>query len=60
VTTEQALRSPRRGHEAVLIAFDLLELNGSDLRDLPLLAFKRQLNKLICRATRPCSITSAA
>ena len=44
----------------MLIAFDLLELNGSDLRDLPLLAFKRQLNKLICRATRPCSITSAA
>ena len=31
-----ALRSRRRGPEAVLYAFDLLEHNGADLRDLPL------------------------
>jgi len=34
-----ALRSRRRGHEAVLYAFDLLELDGDDLRDLPRHAF---------------------
>ena len=32
-----ALRSKRRGHEAVLYAFDLIELDGIDLRDLPLI-----------------------
>ena len=31
-----ALRSQRRGHEAVLFAFDLIEHDGDDLRDLPL------------------------
>jgi ATP-dependent DNA ligase len=31
-----ALRSKHRGHEAVLFAFDLIELEGDDLRDLPL------------------------
>ena len=31
-----ALRSRRRGHEAVLFAFDLLEHDGDDPRDLPL------------------------
>jgi hypothetical protein len=30
-----ALRSRRRGQEAVLYAFDLIEHDGSDLRDLP-------------------------
>ena len=29
-----ALRSKRRGHEAVLFAFDLIEHDGNDLRDL--------------------------
>ena len=48
----QALRSQRRGSEAVLVAFDLLEQNGVDLRDLPLIERKRQLIKLIGRARR--------
>jgi bifunctional non-homologous end joining protein LigD len=43
----RALRSRRRGHEAVLYAFDLLELDGDDLRDLPLIERKRRLKKLI-------------
>ena len=38
-----ALRSRRRGPEAVLYAFDLLEHNGADLRDLPLIERKRRL-----------------
>ena len=42
-----ALRSKRRGHEAVLFAFDLIEHDGEDLRDLPLLERKRRLKKLI-------------
>ena len=32
-----ALRSRRRGSEAVMYAFDLIEHNGDDLRDLPLI-----------------------
>jgi bifunctional non-homologous end joining protein LigD len=44
-----ALRSKRRGHEAVLFAFDLIELDGDDLRDLPLIERKRRLKKLIER-----------
>ena len=32
-----ALRSRRRGQEAVLYAFDLIEHDGDDLRDLPLI-----------------------
>jgi ATP dependent DNA ligase domain len=41
-----ALRSRRRGHEAVLFAFDLIEHDGDDLRDLPLIERKRRLAKL--------------
>ena len=33
-----ALWSQRRGHEAVLFAFDLIEHDGDDLRDLPLMS----------------------
>jgi bifunctional non-homologous end joining protein LigD len=47
-----ALRSRRRGHEAVLFAFDLIEHDGDDLRDLPLIDRKRRLIKLIGRAKR--------
>jgi bifunctional non-homologous end joining protein LigD len=46
----QALRSQRRGSEVVLVAFDLLEQSGTDLRDLPLIERKRQLIKLVGRA----------
>ena len=35
-----ALRSTRRGHEAVLLAFDLIEHDGGDQRDLPLIERK--------------------
>jgi ATP-dependent DNA ligase len=41
-----------RGNEAVLVAFDLLELDGDDLCDLPLIERKRRLAKLIGRAKR--------
>ena len=44
-----ALRSQRRGHEAVLYAFDLIEHDGDDLRDLPLIDRKRWLSKLLGR-----------
>jgi ATP-dependent DNA ligase len=47
-----ALRSRHRGPEAVLYAFDLLEHNGADLRDLPLIERKRRLKKLLGRAKR--------
>jgi ATP-dependent DNA ligase len=46
-----ALRSRRRGHEAVLYAFDLIEHDGDDLRDLALIERKRRLAKLL-RAKR--------
>ena len=41
-----ALRSQHRGQEAVLVAFDLIERDGEDLRDLPLIDRKRRLFKL--------------
>ena len=47
-----ALRSRRRGPEAVLYAFDLLEHDGADLRDLPLLERKQRLARLLGRAER--------
>jgi bifunctional non-homologous end joining protein LigD len=47
-----ALRSRRRGGEAVMYAFDLIEHNGDDLRDLPLIERKRWLAKLLGRAKR--------
>jgi ATP-dependent DNA ligase len=48
----RALRARHRGHEAALFAFDLIELNGDELRDLPLLERKRRLKRLIGRSTR--------
>ena len=47
-----ALRSGRRGSEAVLYAFDLIEHDGDHLRDLPLIERKWRLFKLIGRAKR--------
>ena len=38
---------------AVLFAFDLIEHDGDDLRDLPLIDRKRRLAKLIGKAKRP-------
>jgi len=37
---------------AVLCAFDLLELNGEDLRDLPLLERKKRLKKVLGKGKR--------
>ena len=48
----RALRSKRRGIEAVLFAFDLIEHDGDDLRRLPLIERKRRLARLLGRAKR--------
>ena len=48
----RALRSKRRGPEAVLYAFDLLQHDGADLRDLPLIERKQRLARLLGRAKR--------
>jgi bifunctional non-homologous end joining protein LigD len=45
-----ALRSQRRNHEAMLFAFDLIEHEGGDLRDVPLIDRKRRLAKLLGKA----------
>jgi bifunctional non-homologous end joining protein LigD len=45
------LWSRTHDHEAKLCTFDLLELNGKDLRGLPLGERKKQLFKLVKRAT---------
>jgi bifunctional non-homologous end joining protein LigD len=42
-----ALRAGRRGDEVMLAAFDLIELEGDDLRDEPLERRKRRLEKLL-------------
>jgi bifunctional non-homologous end joining protein LigD len=55
VTNERGLavfdliRHQRRGADAVLLAFDLIELDGEDLRRSPLEQRKRQLAKLVRR-----------
>jgi bifunctional non-homologous end joining protein LigD len=48
----RALRSKRRGQEAGLYAFDLIEHDGDDLRDVPLIERKFRLFKLIRTAKR--------
>ena len=47
----RALRS--RSREAMLVAFDLLQHDGADLRDLPLIERKFRLFKLMAKAKRP-------
>ena len=42
-----ALRYRRRGHNVTLIAFDPIELQANDLRDLPLEQRKQRLAKLL-------------
>jgi bifunctional non-homologous end joining protein LigD len=41
------IRHKRHGGDAVLIAFDLIELEGEDLRRLPIEGRKRRLAKLV-------------
>ena len=48
----RALRSEQHGQEAVFFAFDLIELNGTDLRDMLLIERKRRLAKLIGKSQR--------
>ena len=48
----RSLRTRRSGHEAVLYAFDLIEHDGNDLRDLPLIDRKWRLGKLIGKAKK--------
>ena len=38
---------PTPGHKAVLYALDLIERDGEDLRDLPLIERKRRLARLV-------------
>jgi bifunctional non-homologous end joining protein LigD len=45
-----ALRLGRRAHEVTLAAFDLIELQGDDLRNEPLLRRKQRLAKILARA----------
>jgi bifunctional non-homologous end joining protein LigD len=47
----KALHSRGRDHDAVLFAFDLIKHQGDDLRSAPLLDRKRQLAKLLGKAT---------
>ena len=47
----RALRS--RGREAMLVGFDLLQHDGADLRDLPLIERKQRLARLLGRGKRP-------
>ena len=51
-----ALRSRGRGGEVILVAFDLLEHSGRDLRGLPLLHRKRRLSQLIGKSNTPSAI----
>jgi bifunctional non-homologous end joining protein LigD len=52
-----ALRSRRGGSAAALFAFDLIECDGDDLRDLPLIERKRRLANLIGRAKHAIQFT---
>ena len=42
-----ALRSRRRDHDVTLVAFDLIELAGEDLRDHRLIDRKRRLASIL-------------
>jgi bifunctional non-homologous end joining protein LigD len=45
-----ALRNRRRNYDAMLFAFDLIEHEGDDLRDLPLIDRKHRLAKVLGKA----------
>jgi len=47
-------RMHRRQHELAVYAFDLLQLDGEDLRPLPLVGRRRRLQRLLKRAKMPC------
>jgi bifunctional non-homologous end joining protein LigD len=47
VSDFNALRSRRRDHDVTLVAFDLIGLDGADLRDNPLSDRKRRLGSIL-------------
>jgi ATP-dependent DNA ligase len=47
-------RMHSRQHELAVYAFDLLQLDGEDLRPLPLVDRRRRLERLLRRAKVPC------
>jgi bifunctional non-homologous end joining protein LigD len=49
VSDFDALRSGRNDGSACLLAFDVMEINGTDLRDLPLVERKELLRKVLSR-----------
>jgi len=49
VSDFEALRVGRRAHEVTLVAFDLLELEGDDLRNEPLFNRKQRLARILSR-----------
>jgi len=44
----------RRQHELAVYAFDVLHLDGEDLRRLPLVERRSRLERLLRRASMPC------
>ena len=51
VSAFNALRSRGRGEQVILVAFDLIEHDGDDLRERPLISRKRQLARLTGKPT---------
>jgi bifunctional non-homologous end joining protein LigD len=49
ISNFNALHSGKHNHEVQLYAFDLLAMDGDDLRELPLLQRKARLDKLLAR-----------
>ena len=50
----QISRVDRRQHELAVYAFDVLHLDGEDLRRLPLVERRSRLERLLRRARMPC------
>jgi bifunctional non-homologous end joining protein LigD len=50
----QSAMGSRREHELAIYAFDLLHLNGEDLRPLPLIERRQRLERLLKHAKVPC------
>ena len=49
ITDFDALRVGRRAHEVIMVAFDLIELQGDDLRNEPLFNRKQRLAQILAR-----------
>ena len=60
VSDFNALRSRANDDWAMLLAFDILELDGTDLRDLPLVERKRRLKALWAAKTMACSSSNTS